>query len=115
MGFPSADSPTKVYFTPSPSATMVRVRLLGAGPGSNLDLAVLSFHAPTRGLSCACRVEQATAANTATATNIKIRFIFCPPWAFCSVVRLVVILLRKIYLDLLLRGSLPCANDMTMR
>src|SRR5271156_766693 len=80
MGLPSALVPENVYFTPSPCASTVRVRLAGAGPGSYLDFVRLSFQDPTRGLLCACKGAEATAANRIIATNIKTCFMSDPPW-----------------------------------
>src|ERR1700693_1183197 len=79
-GLPLPSTPVKSYFTPSPSAATTRVRLCGAGPGSNFDLAVFSFHVPTSGLLCANNGEDTTAANRAIATNFKTRFMGDPPW-----------------------------------
>src|SRR5580692_6730302 len=80
MGLPLPSTPVKSYFTPSPSAATTRVRLCGAGPGSNFDLAVFSFHVPTSGLLCANNGEDTTATNRAIATTFKTRFMGDPPW-----------------------------------
>src|SRR5580698_4950491 len=80
MGFPSAATPSNVYFTPSPCASTVRVRLLGPGPGSNFDFATLSFQVPTSGLLCARRAAEPANAKTLIATSCKRRFMGDPPW-----------------------------------
>src|SRR5580658_6607343 len=79
-GFPSAATPSNEYFTPSPCATTVRIRLLGPGPGSNFDFVTSSFQVPTSGLLCARRVAEAANAKTVIATNCKRRFMGDPPW-----------------------------------
>src|SRR5580658_2542969 len=81
MGAPSAATPSKVYFTPSPCASTTRVRLLGAGPGSNFDLATFSFQVPTSGLLCARSVQEPTTAKRTSATDRKTSLIGDPPWA----------------------------------
>src|SRR6516225_8661921 len=80
MGLPSAVTPSKVYFAPPPLATIVRVRLLGAGPGSNLDFATLSFQVPRKGLVCANKGPAATADKTTIDSTSGKRFIRFSPW-----------------------------------
>jgi hypothetical protein len=79
-GFPSAETPSNVYFTPSPCASTVRVRLCGGGPGTYFDFARLSFQVPTSGLPCARRAQQPTTVKTAIATNRNTCFMDNPPW-----------------------------------
>src|SRR5271170_528712 len=94
MGLPSALTPSNEYFTPSPCASTVRVKLLYPGPGSNFDFATLSFHVPTSGLVWARRVEKPAVAKREIATNRKARFMGDPPWVrsfvSCSQISLVV-------------------------
>src|SRR5271154_7052437 len=80
IGLPSAATPSKVYFTPSPCASTVRVRLLGVGPGSYFDLVTLSFHVPTNGLLCARTAEEPATANSVITANRKARFMCDPSW-----------------------------------
>src|SRR5580704_3618978 len=80
MGFPSAATPAKVYFTPAPCASTVRVRLFGTGSGSYFDFSTFSFQVPTSGLLCACTVKEPATARRATATNRKTCFMCDPPW-----------------------------------
>src|SRR3974390_1642735 len=75
MGLPSAVTPSKVYFAPPPSATIVRVRLVGAGPGKNLDFATLRFQVPRKGLVCANKGPEATADKTRIDRTSGKRFI----------------------------------------
>src|SRR5271154_1714461 len=89
VGFPSAPTPSNVYFTPSPCASTVRVRLLYPGPGSNFDFATLSFQVPTSGLLCARSVAEPAKASRAIATNLKRRFMSDPPWVRTFLVELV--------------------------
>src|ERR1700720_795699 len=79
MGFPSAATPSNVYFTPSPCATTVRVRLFGPGPGSNVDFVTSSFQVPTSGLVCAKAGAQTTAAKAKIETNFNSRIVFLLP------------------------------------
>src|SRR5277367_5911828 len=90
MGLPSALTPSNEYFTPSPCASTVRVKLLYPGPGSNFDFATLSFHVPTSGLVWARRVEKPAVAKKEIATNRKARFMGDPPWVRPFVILLAV-------------------------
>src|SRR5580765_5492445 len=76
MGFPSAAMPSNVYFTPSACVSTVRVKLFGAGPGSNFDFVTSSFQVPTSGLSCAKAGTQTTAAKARTEANFNNRIVF---------------------------------------
>src|ERR1700678_3864105 len=75
IGLPSASTPENVYAAPAPSATTVRVRLLGAGIPSNFDLDRFNFQVPTKGLLCAGSERAATAARVNTHTSQRTRFI----------------------------------------
>ena len=79
-GFTVCSDTSKVYFAPPPSATIVRVRLLGAGPGSNLDFATLSFQVPRKGLVCANKGPAATADKTTIDITSGKHFIRFSPW-----------------------------------
>jgi hypothetical protein len=37
-----------VYFTASPTCSLVIVKVFGGGPGSNVDFAKFNFHIPSR-------------------------------------------------------------------
>src|SRR5277367_4457319 len=80
MDFPSAATPSKVYFTPSPCASTVRVRLFGVGPGSYFDFVTFSFHVPTSGLLCDRRADEPATASSIITANRKARFMCDPPW-----------------------------------
>src|ERR1700736_2240971 len=87
MGFPSAATPSNVYFTPSPATSTFRTKLFGAGPGSYFDLSRFNFQVPTSGLLCACAANALTNAKTVIAANFITRM-FDPPEARSFVVRL---------------------------
>src|ERR1700736_137602 len=87
MGFPSAATPSNVYFTPSPATSTFRTKLFGAGPGSYFDLSRFNFQVPTSGLLCACAAYALTNAKTVIAANFITRM-FDPPEARSFVVRL---------------------------
>src|SRR5580704_18737095 len=89
IGFPSAATPSKVYFTPLPCASTVRIRLLGAGPGSYFDFVRFSFQVPTSGLLCARRAEEPATANNVINPNRSARFMCDPPRVRPSVLQLV--------------------------
>src|ERR1700756_4834380 len=76
IAFPSAATPSNVYFTPSPCTSTVRARLFGAGPGSNFDFVTSSFQAPTRGFSCAKAGAQTTAAKAKIDATFNNRIVF---------------------------------------
>src|SRR5580704_9042086 len=80
IAVPSAATPAKVYFTPSPCASTVRVRLFGTGLGLYFDFVTLSFHVPTSGLLCARRADEPATANSVITANRKARFMCDPPW-----------------------------------
>jgi hypothetical protein len=63
-------------FIPPSTAVFVRVPLLGAGPGLNLDLATLSFHVPAN-ISAAdtIAVDSPSAATSAKEKTSSNRFI----------------------------------------
>src|SRR5580658_4982075 len=107
MGVPSAATPAKVYFTPSPCASTVRVKLLGAGPGSYFDFVRFSFQVPTSGLLCARTAEELATANSVITANCKARFMCDPPGVRSSVVEVVDLTSIWKFLGSTDRGKLP--------
>src|SRR4030095_273811 len=64
---PSAATVSTVCVCLSPSVLIVRVWLLGGGPGSNFDLATLSCQVPSHALSAYASDPQASNINARTA------------------------------------------------
>jgi hypothetical protein len=65
----------QLYFTVSPSAVTVRVRLFGAGMPLYFDFSVLSFQVPMLGLSTPSIKAGTPRQSTTTAKIIDTRFI----------------------------------------
>jgi len=73
VGLPVASSPLATTWMPAPAAEIVIVLPFGAGPGTYLDLARLSFQVPIAGSLCAEMVQDAPTTRAATTTAPRMR------------------------------------------